>query len=123
MNPIRTVAMASLFVVLCVTAYALSAPKAKLPAPAPKTTQDSSAFDRRFVTPPPPLQIPVRVVQITRPPAPPPEEVVPLPPVRPVEQPVTESKSRVARSRGDDLCARHGLRKVMVNRYSWRCRR
>jgi hypothetical protein len=118
--------MASLFVVLCVAAYALSAPKAKPPAPAVKTTQASSAFDRRFVTPEPPLQTPVRTIQITRTATPAPE-AVPLPPERPVvvvsERPVAEYKPRPARSRGDDLCARHGMRKVMVNRYSWRCRR
>ena len=99
------------------------------PAPAAKTEQASSASDRRFVTPDPPLQIPVRTIQIRRPtpPAtPPPEEVVPLPPERPIPaektKPIAAEKTK-PRSRGDDICARHNMRKVMTNKYSWRCRR
>lgn len=48
------------------------------------------------------------------------QEAIPLPEPRPQ---IRTQRRRDARTRGGELCARHGLRKVFTGRYQWRCRR
>jgi len=72
----------------------------------------------------------IRVIPISPPvaPAPVPSPVVEQPPASPVatvapddEEP-PRRRARERPGRRGDLCQRHGLRKVMVGRYRWRCR-
>jgi len=56
------------------------------------------------------------------------ERVVPEPPAKVAALRVEEEEGEVrparrTRSRGGDVCSRHGMRKVMVGQYRWRCRR
>jgi len=74
--------------------------------------------------PPPVIEPePARVIPVERPP---PERVAPPPQAEPKRQTREERRreTRAARRerRGGDVCARHGLRKVVTGR-SWRCRK
>jgi hypothetical protein len=124
-NPWWHLSLAVVPVALLLVAFALAAaPSSKLPdapvAPVPR----SDNFEMRFGEPAPPSPTPVRtipvIVSTPRPalPDPPPVSEVP------VEETIPDQlvhKDRSVESR--DICKKYNLRKVMVNKYSWRCRK
>jgi hypothetical protein len=116
-------------VALLSVAFVWIKPKAKPPAAAPiEQATPANRVAERFVEFKPTVNV-VRTVPIVRPPpalapAPEPEPVVLRDP--PPERIVRRARQRVARiaaRRPADVCQRHGMRKVMVGRYKWRCRR
>lgn len=71
---------------------------------------------------PRPIRI-IKTVRIPKPPAEPVEEVKEV--EQPIGQPVVEQPVRNIRHRQtrSDVCRAHGMRKVMVGKYKWRCKR
>jgi len=109
--------------------FALTTTKAK-PKPPPPTyieqvTQQGDSFVERFGEEGPAV-IKVRTIPIVRTSTlsvPVPENPPSTIPVAEPTPPVRQREAAVRVSRGGDICQRHNMKKVMVGRYRWRCRR
>lgn len=125
--------LAAIPVVTFSMAYALTSPRVK-PSPPPQPSYldrvaPSDSFVQRFGSETPAVTR-VRTISILRPIVQTAEVVHPQPVARPTETDVSVEREPPPRRRsiryhyrGGDICSRHAMRKVMVGRYKWRCRR
>jgi len=121
--------LAAIPVVTFSVAYALTSPKVK-PSPSPQPSYldrvaPSDSFERRFGSETPAVTR-VRTISILRPVVQTAEIAHPPPVARPEiepEPPPPRRRSVRYQRRSGDICSRHNMRKVMVGRYKWRCRR
>ena len=129
----RNVSIAVIPAALLAVAFALAA------RPAPKPVEPvvrGDLFAKRFGEPLP-AQVRVRTIPIVRDPvpaAPSPDSPPAMPAAVPVDvaeiahplpvaRPPASIRHRYVQRRSGDVCSRHNMRKVMVGKYRWRCRR
>jgi hypothetical protein len=129
-SPWRNLSFAVIPVALVAVGFGLAARSSTQPLPPAAPVASVQRSDKLYVEPvPPPPVVQVRTIPIVPDIVPPPQSLPPpSPPAKEAAAAAEEdgpdrvrASSNRVRSRGD-ICQRHGLRKVKVGRYRWRCR-
>ncbi|RPI46979.1 MAG: hypothetical protein EHM67_00425 [Hyphomicrobiaceae bacterium] len=116
--------LAAIPVVTFSVAFALTKPKPPSPQPSYlDRVAPSDNFEQRFGSETPAVTR-VRTISILRPVVQTAEVAHPPPVARPEIEPEPPRRRSIRyQHRSGDICGRHKMRKVMVGRYKWRCRR